>query len=181
VFLLSSLSDRQYGGDDVLDALIDISLEAEPLEHGAHRTLCRVAIDSMCDELALGGVVTRQVELPGAGPRTITIDDAMLQEALSGLRTPLQDAYEDALEDAGIEANDLDCVYATGALSAFAPVSDIILELTDQLPRCEPVLQGLAARGAAVQASILSGIMDGPLVFDGKSTGSFEIPGRGGA
>jgi molecular chaperone DnaK (HSP70) len=181
VFLLSSLSDRCFGGDDVLDALLDIVFEHEPLQLPVERALCRQAIDDMRDELAHGRAVTQQIQLPGGGSRTVAVDEAMLDRALSGLRAPLQDAYEDALEDAGIEADDLDVVYVTGALSAFPAVSDMILDLTEQLPRCEPVLQGLVARGAAVQASILSGIMEGPLVFDGKSTGSFEFPDRGGA
>lgn len=164
----------------MLDALVDISLEATPLEHPAQRTLCRAAIDDMRDELAHGGSVTRNVELPGGDLRAVTVDEGMLDEALKALRQPLQDAYEDAIDDAGVESGDLEAVYATGALSAFPAVSDLILELTEQLPRCEPVLQGLVARGAAVQASILSGIMEGPLVFDGKSTGSFEVPDVGG-
>jgi molecular chaperone HscA len=174
VFLLASLSDRHIGGDDVIERLLDRALGSaacEPVE----RVVFRRAIEDMIAELAAGGVPSRTIAADGGREHLLRLDDDLLDDAVAQLREPLNELYEEALDEAALDSDEIDMVYATGVLSALSPVSDLLVELSRQVPRCEPSLERMVAYGATMQAAILSGTMDGPLVFDGKSTGSLHL------
>jgi molecular chaperone DnaK len=175
VFLLSSLSERKVGGDDVDEHLLDLALGDRKIEGALERFACRRALGEMIEEYGLRGRAERAVELSPGASCALRIDDNLVQEALENLREPLTGLYEAALDEAALDPDEVDVVYATGSMCAFPAVADILHELTQQVPRCDPSLDALVARGAALQAAILGGGMAGPLVFDGKSTGSLNV------
>jgi molecular chaperone DnaK (HSP70) len=174
VFLLASMSDRRVGGDDITEALMEVAVRDAPLAPGP-RAACRRAVEAMKLQLAHAEDATQEVTLPGGEHMRLQLGAAELDDALGTLREPLADLYDEALEEAALEPDEIEVVYAVGGMSAYPVVADMILELTRQVPHCEPSLSGLVARGAAVQAAILAAGAKGPLVFDGKSTGSLNL------
>jgi molecular chaperone DnaK (HSP70) len=175
VFLLSSLSERRVGGDDVEELLLDLVLGTRSLEGALERVPCRRALGEMIEEYAETGRSARSVEIGPGDQHMLSLDDTMVEEALGKLREPLVGLYEAALDEAALDSDEVDIVYACGSLCIFPEVADMLHELTEQVPRCDPALDVLPARGAALQAAILGGGMEGPLVFDGKSTGSLHV------
>jgi molecular chaperone HscA len=174
VFLLASMSDRRVGGDDITEALMEVAL-SDAAVGPTRRAACRRAVEQMKLELAHADEATRTLTLPGGEALRLQIRASELDDALNAMREPLADLYDEALEEAALEPDEVEVVYAVGGMSAYPAVADMILELTRQVPHCEPSLSGLVARGAAVQASILAAGAKGPLVFDGKSTGSLNL------
>ncbi len=175
VFLLAGASDRRVGGDDVTARLLRGKIGDQAGTEGPAPEPYRQAIEEMTQQLALGDEVRRSVPVGDGRTTELTITGSELDDALDVLREPATEVYADALDDAGLEPEDVDAVYATGGMSTLPLLSDFIFDLSGQVPHCGPELQNLAARGAALQAAILSGQIDGPLVFDGKSTGSLHV------
>jgi len=174
IFLLASASDRHVGGDDVTARLVQEKLGG-PASHGPAEEPFRQAVEEMTQQLALGDEVRRTVQVGPDQVAELTITGRELDDALDVLRGPATEVYADALDDAALEPEEVDVVYATGGMSTLPLLSDFIFDLSGQVPESGPELQSLAARGAALQAAILSGEVDGPLVFDGKSTGSLHV------
>jgi molecular chaperone DnaK (HSP70) len=175
VFVLSSVSDRRFGGDDLTEALLERALGAAAVDESA-RAECRHAVDQMKAELAAQGSAQRIVRGGApAGERQLTLDAGAVDQAMAGLGSPLRAAFEEALEDAALEPDEVDEIYATGAMMAFPQAVDAVVAVTRRMPRCDESVERLAAHGAALQCAILAGGMDGPLVFDGKSTGSLNL------
>lgn len=175
VFMLASFSDRRVGGNDVTEALMEVALRQSMIDP-AMRVACWRAIESMKLELTHADESRRTVPYVDGGraaTRDITLRADELDGALAVLREPLAELYEEAVDEAALEPDEIDVVYAVGGMGAHPAVADMILEITGQVPHCEPLLSGMAARGAMRQATILHG-GQGPLVFDGKSTGSLH-------
>lgn len=175
IFLLASASDRRVGGCDVTARLLSEKMGSQLGTEGPAQEPFRQAIEEMTQQLALGDEVRRNVPVSDGKMIELAIRGSELDDALDVLREPAAEVYADALDDAALEPEEVDAVFATGGMSTLPLLSDFIFDLSGQVPQCGLELQGLAARGAALQAAILSGEIDGPLVFDGKSTGSLNV------
>jgi molecular chaperone DnaK len=175
IFLLASASDRRVGGDDVTARLLKEKIGGLAGVEGPAQEPFRQAIEEMTQQLALGDEVRRRLPLGKDRTIDLAIAGGELDDALDVLRGPAAEVYADALDDAALEPEEVDTVFATGGMSTLPLLADFIFDLSGKVPHCGPELQGLAGRGAALQAAILSGQIDGPLVFDGKSTGSLHV------
>jgi len=179
VFLLASGSDRHVGGDDVTRSLVALLLASDGRDDPIARELCRQGVESMKQQLTVGDCSRHVIELPGRPRLELSLTAVQLEQAIGVLRAPLCRLYGESLEQAALEPGEVDVVYACGGMSTLAAVSDLVFDVTGRVPRCGPSLQSLVARGAAIQASILEGQLQGPLVFDGKSTHSARAPDSG--
>src|SRR5690606_37599071 len=110
VFLLASLSDRRVGGNDIVEALMDAALRDEPVGP-VGRAACRRAVEAMKQELAHREHASRIVRYVQDGQevtRELSIGAAELDAALEVLREPLADLYQEALEEAALEPDEVE-------------------------------------------------------------------------
>ena len=183
VYLSSAASDRSWGGDDVTASLVGAILAKAPMlpaqQPGLRETL-RQAVEAMKPDLARGTAASRTVRIAtpvGTGDALVGLEQADLPRAMQGLLTAIGETAAEALDQAEMTAQEIDQVLALGGMGAFGPVLGRIAEAFGQAPAVGQELEQHVVLGAAYEAAILADQAEGPLVLDGKSTGSIALAG----
>ncbi|MBW2526086.1 MAG: Hsp70 family protein [Deltaproteobacteria bacterium] len=177
VYIAATADDPRRGGDDVTAALVDgVMTEVEQPEPSS-RELVRQAVEQLRPELVAEPSVERTIVLPGPRPAELVIhlDRTDLLPALNSLGDALSEACDMALDDADLELDEVDQVFATGGMSAYPQVVERIASAMGQEVRCDDGMDQQVTLGAAFEAAIVTQQTEGPLVLDGMSTGGMAL------
>ena len=161
----STAGDTRLGGEDFVDALVDLcaarlqiraDLLASPVARARLRAACERAKCRLSSE-ETARVVLPELDLGGAG-RRLQVDEpihraeaeAAWGDLLARLRTPVLRA----LRDAGARADEIDEVLLVGGATRMPCVVQLASELFGRLPLQTLPPDEAVAMGAAVQAAL---------------------------
>jgi molecular chaperone DnaK len=168
----ATAGDTHLGGDDMDRALAD-RLLAEIREHHPQvdtvdpKLMERVRTAAERAKRELTGAETAAVRIPlpgGEFTRTVTREEfeALIRPLVERTLEPCRQA----LADAGVSAAEIDEVVLVGGATRVPLVRQGVAELFGKQPHCELNPDEVVALGAAVQAGILSGQVEGMLLLD---------------
>jgi len=181
VCLSSAASNRHWGGDDVLASLVERLLTQLPSgasEQLGVREILRRALEAQLPELSSRGSTDFTVSLGGSAAPTVltaSIREPEVRDALEGLLRAVDETCAEALDQADIDAAQIDEVVALGGMSLFGAVRDRIAAALHKPPAIEARFEHSVVLGCAYEAAILTERADGPLVLDGRSTGGITL------
>lgn len=154
------------GGDDIDAALMAAS---HPGVRGRDRERVRRAYRKLKEGLDASDHAIARI--------TLTTEDAHLAVnrwelmlVLGGVIQALQRSIDRALVEADVGVDELDGVLLCGGLSHLAAVHDIVRNAFERAPERPLGASRAICCGAALQAAILAGVREGPIVDDGHST-----------
>ncbi len=125
-------------------------------------------------KVELSTVLETEVNLPfvtadASGPKhlQIKLTRSKLEQLTEDLVERCRGPFEQALEDAGLAANDLDAVILVGGATRMPMIQDLVRELTDGKEPFKGVNPDeVVAIGAAIQAGVLGGEVKDVLLLD---------------
>jgi molecular chaperone DnaK len=134
-------------------------------------------VDELRPQLITKQSADGRARLPGPPPTEVTIhlDRTDLVPALNSLCDALGETCELAMDEAELEANEVDAIFATGGMSAYPQVRQRIAEAFGQDVDRDESLDHHVVLGAAYEAAIITQRTQGPLVLDGMSTGNLSL------
>ncbi|MBV9278676.1 MAG: Hsp70 family protein [Chloroflexi bacterium] len=165
----ASHGNTQLGGDDFDQALVDFLAERFLEEHGAdprtdRRALARLSRAAEAAKIALSSqpfVRVGEEYLMTEGGRPLHLDVEVSRTEFESLIEDLLDgtlrSLDQALQDAGIEAGDLDRILFVGGSTRIPLVWQMVHNHTGLEPEAAINPDEAVALGAAVQAAIIAG------------------------
>ena len=169
----STHGDTHLGGDDMDRAIVEVFFAEIGRQHpGAD--LSRLELGERIRDAAarakreLSGAATTLVMVPltGGGEYTRRLDREELERILDPIVARTLEPCRQALADAGVTPAEIDEVVLVGGATRVPLVRQRVAELFGQTPRCDLDPDEVVALGAAVQAGILSGQVEGLLLLD---------------
>mgnify|MGYP000848489295 FL=1 len=176
--VLSTNGDTHLGGDDFDQKVIDwlaeeflrdqgIDLRKDPM---ALQRLKEAAEKAKCE---LSSAATTDINLPfitadQAGPKHMnyTLSRAKLEQLCDALLQRTKNPCFRALEDAGLQARDINEVILVGGMTRMPAVGRIVKEVFSKEPHRGVNPDEVVALGAAIQAGVLSGDVKDVLLLD---------------
>ena len=176
--VVATNGDNDLGGDDWDEAIIDWLAEDFEAEHGIDLREDRQALQRLKDaaeeaKIELSSRKETEINLPfitatDDGP--IHLEQSLTRAKFESLTTDLIDRTveptEQALEDAGYTADDIDEVLLVGGSTRMPQVSAKVEELTGQEPQKNVNPDEAVALGAAIQGGVLGGEVDDIVLLD---------------
>ncbi len=166
----ASHGNTQLGGDDFDDRLVDYLAERFLQDHGLdprldQRARARLTRAAETAKIALSSKPFVQVReeylLSDNGGRPLHLDMELSRIEFEGLIGDLLDStldsLDEALRDAGIQANELDSILLVGGSTRIPMVWQLLREHTGIEPEIAINPDEAVALGAAVQAAIIAG------------------------
>ncbi|WP_435097045.1 molecular chaperone DnaK [Halarchaeum sp. P4] len=176
--VIATNGDNDLGGDDWDEALIDHLAEEFEDEHGIDLREDRQALQRLKDaaeeaKIELSSRKETTVNLPfitatDDGPVHLEQDitRATFEKVTADLIERTVGPTEQALEDAGLDAADIDDVVLVGGSTRMPQVQEKVEELIGQEPRKSVNPDEAVALGAAVQGGVLSGDVEDVVLLD---------------
>ena len=177
--VLSTAGDTHLGGEDFDREIMKLLLDAFEEEHGislkddpmALQRLKDAAEKAKCD---LSEVSTTEVNLPfiAAGSDnqalhlSVSLERERVEELLLDLVENTRLICQRALDDAKLEAGDIDQVLLVGGQTRMPVVQKLVADLFGKIPHKGVNPDEVVAIGAAIQASMLGEDQAGPLLVD---------------
>lgn len=176
--------DTFLGGDDWDGRVADYLVSDFMHEHGIdlrrdRYALLRIREAAEKSRIALSSVTETEISLPfiaagASGPQhlQVRLTRTRLEELTADLVQRCVSPVEQALKDAALQASDLDQVVFVGRATHMPMIQALVHRLIGRKPNksINPVRWSspheMAAIGAAVQAGVLSGDVNVPLLFD---------------
>ncbi|MFF0727562.1 Hsp70 family protein [Streptomyces sp. NPDC004134] len=174
----ASAGDSRLGGDDWDRRIVELLTDRVRLRHGVDLTGDVAAAERLREaaeaaRIELSAVRTTTLRLPhlATGPdgpvhleEELTREEfeALTRDLLERCRTPV----ERVLADADRTATDIDRVVLTGGAARMPAVGDLIHRLTEGREPYRGLPPGAAAKGAALQAGIMTGDVKDVLLLD---------------
>ncbi|MEN8183121.1 MAG: Hsp70 family protein, partial [Myxococcota bacterium] len=168
--VLSTYGDTFLGGDDFDDRLIDLLAEEFLAEEGINLRKDPFALEKLkiAAESAKKGLSTDDeveiripdvIEGPDGSPRSIVrrITTGEYETLVSDLIKRTFSVCDEALQQAGLVARDLDGVLLVGGPTRLPAIRRAVAEFFDQAPKFEVDPDQVVAMGAAIHASSLVG------------------------
>ncbi len=171
--VLSTNGDSHLGGDDIDNVLIDHFRPAvekaagiRVSENGSLLQSLKDAVERAKIRISGGGRADVEVPLPDGG----AFSETLTLETFESLAAPVVDRTlppcRQALKDAGISASELGEVILVGGTTLIPMVRRKVEDLFGKTPHTELNPREVVARGAAVQAGILAGVVQEVLLLD---------------
>ena len=160
----STNGDTHLGGDDMDRALAELlagELRAAHPEAVVEASALRVAAEEAKRALTDAEETTIRV---GEWARTLTRGE--FEQVIEPIVTRTLEPCREAISDAGLSASEIDEVVLVGGSTRIPLVRQRVQELFGQQPHCDLDPDEVVALGAAVQAGILSGQVEGFLLLD---------------
>ncbi|MDR6225064.1 molecular chaperone DnaK [Desmospora profundinema] len=160
--------DNKLGGDDFDQVVIDYLVQEFKKEHGIDISHDKMAMQRLKDAAEkakkdLSGVLTTDIHLPfltadATGPKNLelTLTRAKFEELTAELVERTMRPTRRALQDAGMQAGDIDRVILVGGSTRIPAVQEAIKKLTGKDPSKGVNPDEVVAMGAAIQAGVLS-------------------------
>ena len=165
----ASHGDTQLGGDDFDERLVDYLAERFTADHGVdprddRRALARLTRAAEAAKITLSSqpfVRVQEEYLLTAGGRPLHLDLELSRDEFESLIRELLDgtlrAFDAALQDAGIDADELDRILFVGGSTRIPLVWQMVYDHTGIEPEVTVNPDEAVALGAAVQAAIIAG------------------------
>ncbi|MEJ7618910.1 MAG: molecular chaperone DnaK [Pyrinomonadaceae bacterium] len=174
----STNGDTHLGGDDVDEALIKWIVEEFRKDQGIDLTNDKMALQRLKEaaekaKIELSSTMETEINLPfitadQAGPKHLVmkLTRSKFEQLIDPLLKRLMPPVEQALRDAGLEANKIDEVVLVGGSTRIPKVQELVRSYFGKEPNKSVNPDEVVAIGAAVQAGVLSGEKTDILLLD---------------
>ena len=176
--VLATAGNNHLGGDDFDQKIIDWLVQSFRSDTGIDLSGDKTAMQRLKDEaekakIELSGITTAQINIPfitadATGPKHLdyTLTRAKFNELTSDLVEKTMGPVRQALSDSGLSINEIDKVLMVGGSSRIPAVQDAVKSLIGKDPFKGINPDECVAIGAAIQAGVLGGDVQGLLLLD---------------
>ena len=176
--VLAAAGNNRLGGDDFDKRIIDWMVASFKTETGIDLSQDKVAMQRLKEaaeksKIELSGVTTSNINLPfitadQTGPKhlDLTLTRAKFDELTSDLVEATMGPVRSALQDSGLQIGQIDKVLMVGGSSRIPAVQDAVKKLIGKEPFKGINPDECVAIGAAIQAGVLGGEVEGLLLLD---------------
>ena len=176
--VLATAGNNRLGGDDFDKRIIDWMVASFKTETGIDLSQDKVAMQRLKEaaeksKIELSGVTTSNINLPfitadQTGPKhlDLTLTRAKFDELTSALVEATMGPVRSALQDSGLQISQIDKVLMVGGSSRIPAVQDAVKKLIGKEPFKGINPDECVAFGAAIQAGVLGGEVEGLLLLD---------------
>ena len=176
--VLATAGNNRLGGDDFDKRIIDWMVASFKTETGIDLSQDKVAMQRLKEaaeksKIELSGVTTSNINLPfitadQTGPKhlDLTLTRAKFDELTSDLVEATMCPVRSALQDSGLQIGQIDKVLMVGGSSRIPAVQDAVKKLIGKEPFKGINPDECVAIGAAIQAGVLGGEVEGLLLLD---------------
>ena len=176
--VLATAGNNRLGGDDFDKRIIDWMVASFKTETGIDLSSDKMAMQRLKEaaekaKIELSGVTTSSINLPfitadQTGPKhlDLTLTRAKFDELTSDLVEATMGPVRSALSDSGLQIGQIDKVLMVGGSSRIPAVQEAVKKLIGKEPFKGINPDECVAIGAAIQAGVLGGEVDGLLLLD---------------
>ncbi len=176
--VLATNGDNHLGGDDFDQCVIDWMVDSFKKETGIDLSNDKMAMQRLKEaaekaKIELSGVTTSQINLPfitadATGPKHLdmTLTRAKFDELTAHLVQRTMGPVRQALSDSGLSIGEINKVLMVGGSSRIPAVIEAVKSLTGKDPFKGINPDECVAIGAAIQAGVLGGEVQGMLLLD---------------
>jgi len=176
--VLATAGNNKLGGDDFDQKIIDWLVQSFKNDNGIDLSGDKTAMQRLKDEaekakIELSGITTAQINIPfitadATGPKHLdyTLTRAKFNELTADLVEKTMGPVRQALADSGLSISEIDKVLMVGGSSRIPAVQDAVKGLIGKDPFKGINPDECVAIGAAIQAGVLAGDVQGLLLLD---------------
>ena len=176
--VLATAGNNRLGGDDFDQRIIDWMISSFKAETGIDLSNDKMAMQRLKEaaeksKIELSGVTTSAINLPfitadATGPKhlDLTLTRAKFNELTADLVDKTMGPVRTALSDSGLSIGQIDKVLMVGGSSRIPAVQDAVKNFIGKEPFKGINPDECVAIGAAIQAGVLGGEVDGLLLLD---------------
>ncbi len=176
--VLATAGNNRLGGDDFDQRVINWMVDSFRVEQGVDLTVDKMAMQRIKEaaekaKIDLSGVTTSTISLPyitadASGPKHLemTLTRAKFNELTSDLVEKTMGPVRQALQDSGLSINDISKVLLVGGSSRIPAVQEAVKNFIGKDPFKGINPDECVAIGAAIQAGVLGGEVQGLLLLD---------------
>ncbi len=176
--VLATAGNNRLGGDDFDQRIINWMIQEFKTAEGVDLTSDKIAMQRLKEaaekaKIELSGVTQAAINLPfitanATGPKhlDLTLSRAKFDELTSDLVDSTMGPVKQALSDSGLSINEIDKVLMVGGSSRIPAVQTAVKNLIGKEPFKGINPDECVAIGAAIQAGVLGGEVDGLLLLD---------------
>ena len=176
--VLATAGNNRLGGDDFDKRVIDWMVASFKTETGIDLSSDKMAMQRLKEaaekaKIELSGVTTSSINLPfitadQTGPKhlDLTLTRAKFNELTADLVEATMGPVRSALSDSGLQIGQIDKVLMVGGSSRIPAVQEAVQKLIGKEPFKGINPDECVAIGAAIQAGVLGGEVDGLLLLD---------------
>ena len=176
--VLATAGNNRLGGDDFDKRIIDWMVSSFKTETGIDLSSDKMAMQRLKEaaekaKIELSGVTTSSINLPfitadQTGPKhlDLTLTRAKFDELTADLVEATMGPVRSALSDSGLQIGQIDKVLMVGGSSRIPAVQEAVKKLIGKEPFKGINPDECVAIGAAIQAGVLGGEVDGLLLLD---------------
>ncbi len=176
--VLATAGNNRLGGDDFDQRIIDWLVQGFKAETGIDLTKDNMAMQRLKEaaekaKIELSGVTSTDINLPyitadATGPKhlNMTLTRAKFNELTADLVEKTIAPVRQALRDSGLQINEIDKVLMVGGSSRIPAVQEAVKALIGKEPFKGINPDECVAIGAALQAGVLGGEVEGLLLLD---------------
>ncbi len=176
--VLATAGNNHLGGDDfdqrIVDWLADGFKQSDGIDlRGDKRAMQRLKDEAEKAKIELSGMTSTQISLPfitadANGPRHLetTLTRAKFNELTADLVEATMGPVRQAISDSGLSTSDIDKVLMVGGSSRIPAVQDAVKSFIGKDPFKGINPDECVAMGAAIQAGVLGGDVQGLLLLD---------------
>ena len=176
--VLATAGNNRLGGDDFDKRIIDWMVATFKAESGIDLTSDKMAMQRLKEaaekaKIELSGVTTTAINLPfitadATGPKhmDLTLTRAKFDELTADLVENTMNPVRTALNDSGLQIGEIDKVLMVGGSSRIPAVQEAVKKLIGKEPFKGINPDECVAIGAAIQAGVLGGEVEGLLLLD---------------
>ncbi len=176
--VLATSGNNRLGGDDFDMKVVDWMVEAFKKDQGIDLKTDKMALQRLREaaekaKIELSGVTSTNINLPyitadATGPKHLdmTLTRAKFDELTHDLVDKTSEPTRKALADAELKPQDIDKILLVGGSTRIPAVYNMVRKLFDKDPFKGINPDECVAIGAAIQAAVLSGDVDGLLLLD---------------
>ena len=176
--VLATAGNNRLGGDDFDQKIMDWLVESFKADNGIDLRGDKTAMQRLKDEaekakIELSGITTAQINIPfitadATGPKHLdyTLTRAKFNELTADLVEKTMGPVRQALKDSGLKISEIDKVLMVGGSSRIPAVQDAVKGFIGKEPFKGINPDECVAIGAAIQAGVLGGDVQGLLLLD---------------
>ena len=176
--VLATAGNNRLGGDDFDQKIIDWLVQSFKSDTGIDLSGDKTAMQRLKDEaekakIELSGITTAQINIPfitadATGPKHLdyTLTRAKFNELTADLVEKTMGPVRQALADSGLKISEIDKVLMVGGSSRIPAVQEAVKGLIGKDPFKGINPDECVAIGAAIQAGVLGGDVQGLLLLD---------------